>query len=278
MKAHCGRNLWIVEVAYGNRPFEVTDENNPQHIQLRTTEELWHKENMVNIAMAHISRQRPDWWAAAWIDADIEFLNPNWLVETWHQLQHYDIVQMFDTCVDLGPYHETLEVHRGFAWCYCTGKPFNAKYGPFWHPGYSWSARRSALDHLGGLIDHSILGAGDHHMALAFINRAELSLPGDIHQNYRDMVMRFQTRAERYIRRNIGFTPGTILHYFHGPKKARKYIERWKILVDDKYNPLVDVSYDSQGLLQLDPENIRLRDDIRAYFRQRNEDTLEDIS
>src|ERR1017187_6574648 len=39
--------LHVGELAYGDRPFEVTG-NDPLDIQLRTEHELWHKENLLN--------------------------------------------------------------------------------------------------------------------------------------------------------------------------------------------------------------------------------------
>jgi hypothetical protein len=39
-----------VELAYGDRPFEVTEADFPNVLQLRTECELWHKENLINVA------------------------------------------------------------------------------------------------------------------------------------------------------------------------------------------------------------------------------------
>lgn len=271
-----GIDPYVVELGYGKRAFEVSQTDHPRHIQLRTTHELWHKENMINIAMQQIAIDNPNYWGVVWIDADIQFINRTWLQETYHQLQHYDFVQCFDTAIDLGPDNETLEVHRGFVWCYDQCLPFGNAYSPFWHPGYCWAARREAIDKLGGLLEHGILGAGDHHMALALIGKAKWSLPGKIHPNYTKMVMDWEENAETYIKRNIGYVKGTILHHYHGPKAARKYVERWDILVKHKYDPTKDVKYDTQGILQLSDQKIGLRDDIRKYFRQRKEDAIVD--
>ncbi|WP_250481359.1 hypothetical protein, partial [Caballeronia sp. GAOx1] len=62
-------NLWVCEVAYGNRPFAVTEKDNPFHIQLRTESELWHKENALNIAFSHICQIRPEAEYFAWVDS-----------------------------------------------------------------------------------------------------------------------------------------------------------------------------------------------------------------
>ncbi|MCX6612676.1 MAG: hypothetical protein NTW74_17725, partial [Acidobacteria bacterium] len=80
---------WTVEVAYGNRPFAVTDPSNPRHLQVRTSSELWHKENALNLLFAHVLRHNPDAEYFAWVDADVTFARPDWAYETIQQLQHY---------------------------------------------------------------------------------------------------------------------------------------------------------------------------------------------
>ena len=52
----------VVELAQGRRPFEITEECNPKHLQLRSYEELWFKENMINLG---ISRLPADWNSVA---------------------------------------------------------------------------------------------------------------------------------------------------------------------------------------------------------------------
>jgi hypothetical protein len=76
------------------------------------------------------------------------------------------------------------------------------------------------------------------------------------------------------VRRNIGYVDCHALHHFHGSKQLRGYGERWKILRDHNYDPARDVYRDSQGILQLRPDRIGLRDDIRRYFDSRTEDDI----
>jgi hypothetical protein len=72
---------------------------------------------------------------------------------------------------------------------------------------------------------------------------------------------------------------GLGLHYFHGAKRQRGYADRWRILAENRFNPDDDLSRDAQGLYQLmdrhEPRNVRLRDQLRHYFRSRNEDSIE---
>jgi len=55
----------------------------------------------------------------------------------------------------------------------------------------------------------------------------------------------------------------------------RHYSDRWKILVDNKYNPESDLKRDAQGLYSLTDRSPGLRDGIRTYFRSRNEDSID---
>lgn len=270
-------NILTVELQLGDRPHEC---HGGQTVQFRHWDELWHKENMINQG---IERLPDSWEYVAILDCDVFFLNNNWLEETAHALQRYMVVQPWQTCLDLGPNGETLQVHNSFVFSYLTGLPFGkSKYGyyhyPFWHPGFAWAYRREAIDHLGGMLDHAILGSGDHHMAMGLIGRMAASYPEQMSQPYKDRCLQWEYRAEKHIKRDIGYVPGTLGHWWHGKKKTRFYVERWKILTDNNYNPETDVKRDWQGLYQLEvttPRQIKLRDDIRRYFNSRLEDSID---
>jgi hypothetical protein len=291
-----GARMITVEQAFGERPFEITDAENPQHVQIRTVDELWHKENMINIGINYASQVWPDWKYCAWIDADVMPMTGSvrvWLEETVQQLQHYHVVQMFESAFDLDPNGTvTSGAMTSFMSRYVKSGYQSPKRGGYWkedayhelhgHPGYAWAATREALDNLGGpiggpLIDFAILGAGDRHMALGLIGCMEQSFE-HLNEQYRNALMQWQRRAERWVKRDVGFVPGSIYHFWHGKKKDRGYTDRWKILRDANFDPLYDLTRDSQGLLKLetwDERQMKLRDQIRGYFRSRNEDSID---
>lgn len=272
-----GARLWTCEVAFGDRPFEITDANNPQHLQLRTINELWHKERALNLMVNRVTEQFPDWKYVAWVDADIEFQSDQWIAESVHQLQHYEVVQLFQNAVDLGPTGEALAIHYGFAYSYRTGREFKQGYSN-WHPGFAWAITREAYDKL-PFLDIGILGSGDRHMAGAWIHKVEETVSKEMSGPYLRELQDYQRQAERYIRRDIGYVPGMIQHFWHGKKRDRRYQDRWKILTETQFDPDKDIRPDSYGLYQLvdhgDIRSIELRDRIRDYFRMRNEDSID---
>jgi hypothetical protein len=279
-----GAQLHVAEAAFGARPFEVTG---PGDLQLRTSHELWHKENLLNLL---INRLPADAEYVAWVDADLTFARPDWAAETVHQLQHFPIVQMWSHCQDLSSRHAVVQDENGSE--HLPSMAYQHVHGgsPAWsriaygrhpgHCGYAWAARRKTLDALGGLIDFSICGANDHHMARAFLGEVGSSIHGASSPGLKRALQVWGDRADRVIRRDLGYVDGLVLHHWHGPKSGRGYRSRWRILTDSQFDPAADICRDAQGVYQLvddgTPRMAKLRDDLRLYFRQRREDQLSD--
>ncbi len=268
MRANPKVFLLTVELQQGHRNF-ATDAT----VKLKTTHEIWHKENLINIGVQHLPQ---NWKYMAWIDSDISFANENWVEETLEQLQTYSVVQLFTHAIDLGPNKEVMQTHTGFAYMYCRGETWKKPgYGKYWHSGYAYAITRTAYNAIGGLIDFAILGSADFHMAMSFVGMADKTLNEKLHPNYKKLVMIFQDRCERHLKRNFGYVNGVILHEFHGSKKNRFYQERWKILVNNEFDPITDIKKDCNDLWQLENVKFRMRDEIRKYFRSRNEDSID---
>lgn len=296
--------LTTVELAFGARIWEVTEPDNPRHVQLRTNSELWHKENLINLGVARLPR---DWEYAAWIDADVTFQRPDWAQATLQALQHYEVVQPWSTAQDLDAKHDVMATFRSFCRCYRdyvdnppaksamiprevvyagsgypspVPDPLPYAYHGYWHPGFAWAIRRDAWEQIGGLIDFAVLGAADFYMAWGLIGQLDTHLyhieidrdsMGGYTSAYLKSLMVWQEKAKCLLR-NIGYVPGTLLHHWHGPKAKRGYNSRESILITEKYDPEQDLIRDWQGVFRLKKNRISLRDKIRAYFQARDED------
>uniref|UniRef100_A0A6C0CTW6 Glycosyltransferase n=1 Tax=viral metagenome TaxID=1070528 RepID=A0A6C0CTW6_9ZZZZ len=262
----------IVEGTPKGMPFDLPTFSDKifLHIKVELSDRIWIKENLINLAIKNLPKE---WYYVAWIDADLTFLNEHWIDETIKQLKQDDIVQLFDSAMNLGPNGETLKIDKGFVYQYLkSGHEYikTYKYG-FWHPGYAWACNRFAYEKMGKLIDFGILGSGDHHMALAWIGKVECSHPGNIHLDYMIALKDFQDRCKNI---KLGYIPGTILHHYHGSIADRRYQERWQILTKNQYSPIKDIAYKENGLLYLTEKGKRFQEPIDDYFRGRREDQV----
>lgn len=303
--------LHMVELAYGDRPFEVTNKDlYPLDVQIRTPHrlsmggaELFHKENLSNIGVASFP---PGWKYGGVCDADFHFSRHDLGLETIHQLQHYDWVQMFSGYTNVSGETEPGYGHRqighmsnGFAYGYVrNGCTLPAGYNGGWSeppnsgvqsgvsmkwigsPGGAWAFRRESFDAVGGMLDRCILGTADWYMAFGLAGHV---LDAEVEKRlgkkvtkytpaYLAYIRAWQKQAAIAIKGNIGYVDCYAIHHFHGPIKKRGYSTRDDVLINNEYSPITDVSYDWQRLLQLTTEKPRLRDAIRAYFLSRSED------
>jgi hypothetical protein len=261
--------LYVVEMAYGTQQFLMTQSKNPRHLQLRTDTPIWHKENMINLGVHKLLPH--DWKAFAWIDADVEFDSPTWALDTLRILNgECDIVQIFSHCVDMDPKERPMSVFQSAGFQYSKRVPFGTGKN-LWHPGYAWACTRDAYQIMGGLYDQAILGSGDNIMMLSLIQNGHKAINPDSTDGYRASVRDFQLWVKDL---RFGYVPGVIRHFFHGHKHNRKYMDRWKILVDYKYDPKYFVQYTDDGILVPCPGTFPkgLKREIMKYFAERNED------
>jgi hypothetical protein len=292
--------LHFVELAYGDRPFEVTHRG---ETQLRTKSELFHKENLANLAVRSFP---PDWQYGALIDADFHFTRHDIGLETIHQLQHSPWVQMFSSYINLSGEAELGHGHRpigqlsnGFAYSFVQGGcrlpdgyhggwaepasgggPTSGALPWIGAPGGAWAFTREGFEAVGGFMDKCPLGSADWFMAFGLAGHTNLldveKLRGKkahlYAPEYLAYVEAWQKQAALNLRGNIGYVDSFALHHYHGPLLKRGYSTRDDILIENNYSPVTDVSYDWQGVLQLTAHKPKLRDAIRLYFLSRNED------
>jgi len=261
--------LYVVEMVYGDQQFYVTEKGNKRHLQIRADIPLWHKENMINMGIRKLLPK--NWRAVAWIDADIEFENASWAMDALKVLNgSRDIVQLFSHAVDMDKQQNAMSIFPSFGFQYTKKRPYGAPGINMWHPGYAWACTRRAYDKMGGLYDKSILGAGDHNMSFSLIEKGVKSVNIDATDGYKESIQEFENRTKGL---RLGYVPGVIRHHFHGLKKNRKYMERWRILIDNAYDPYQHVTYRQDGLLIPTATcPARLLEQILQYFKERNED------
>ena len=272
--------LIVIEASNNKEEFDLPENIDGvfDHIAIYIKNIIWIKENLINIAINKLPKY---WKYCSWVDADLTFLNTNWVNDTIKELDNCDALQLFESAVNLGPTGETFKLDQGFVKQYKTSDreyDRSHKYG-YWHPGYGWAINRKLYDkfvaknsHI--LPDFAILGSGDHHMSLSFIGCANNSYPDNISDEYKEKIKNYEKVCKK-IGISLGYINGTIVHHWHGSLKNRKYVERWQIFIDNNYNPYTDIKYDENGIIELTEEGTKLIEPIVKYFDERKEDSVE---
>lgn len=281
---NAGAIAYHIEATFGHRSEVYVEHISDRHIiiHVRTPTQVWLKENLQNVAMSYLPANAK---YIACVDPDIRFLRDDIVGEIIQQLQHFDVVQCFTKAWDMNKDFEVFSLSYGFVHDWLNGVPrqkphcdyYYSHGGKFnrYHTGYAWAYRREALDALGGLIDIGILGSGDNHSAHCLIGEWEKSVNMGVTADYKDVLKTWQDRALKYVKKNIGYVKGDIVHKWHGAKSTRGYKSRWQILVEEKFSPKTDIKKDINGIWQLVTESerqIRLKTKIREYFRSRDDD------
>ncbi len=285
--ADSGVQLLTVEIAFGDRAFEVTDATNPWNLQLRTQTEMWHKERSINLGIQRLLQMYPFAKYIAWIDADVTFTRPDWAQETLHMLQHHPVIQLFGTTSFLDPNGHVIwtcnSCFREFSEKgYLQGASTLAvEYDTGGHPGLAWAATRSALDHLGNLIDFCIAGSGDSHMANALKGAWDRGVGVDSRRNLDGFSAGFRSRLEGWGHQaaqfggNIGYVPGNIVHHWHGKSDKRGYKPRMDILQKWQFDPARDLTFDAQGLYRFTGTKPGMEAELKRTMISRNEDSID---
>ncbi len=261
-----------------NREAELPDWSDRifRHLKFDLKSPIWVKENLINLGIDSLEEE---WEYAAWIDKDIQFLNPNWSCETIQKLNECDILQPWSRVIFLAANHEVESVEgvtdfqlEGFSFLedsrgvmsFCNALEFPEKKG---HMGYAWAIRKSYYRKLGKLFDGCILGGGDSVLSCSIEVSRGLNprIEGDLIV-HRDFLEQY---AERFLNVRTGFVGGTIVHHHHGNLNARQYLDRYLILEKGGYDPSVDLVYAENGTLCL--ANERLEKSLLDYFYSREE-------
>lgn len=282
--------LHIGELAYGNRPFEVTSSDDPNAVQLRTNSEMWHKENVLNRVVQSFPAE---WRYGGYWDADMHPTRHDWAIEAIHKLQHHPWVQLFSNYGAMSADHRPLSLRSSFAYNYVnrtgafrasdqhTGptdgylQMISKRAAPPYSgaPGGGWAFTREGFSATGGMLDTCILGSGDWHMAFGLIGEKDLHTEmRKCASAYVESIHRWQDRAFAAIRGNIGYIDCFATHGFHGSYATRGYGTRSNILIKHCYDPYTDIARDWQGIYRWVGNKSSFEGEVRRYFTSRAED------
>lgn len=279
-----GLKLITVELAYGNRKFELSDSNADILIQIRGDENniMWQKEAMINIALKHLPT---DCDKVAWLDADIIFKNDNWIEETSKKLEMYTVVQPFDTVAFLPRNKTSINLDKikfknkekgklqGRAYKLSTSKSKNST-GNLLKKGFmgcALAARRDVFDDI-GLYDKNILGSNDGIIfGFLYGDKNILERINSTNKSRVDQDKYFEKIYPR-TKGSVSYTNGTIFHLWHGHIRNRYYIERDEIYKRNNFDPNADIKLNKDGIYEWSSDKTDLHKEVKNYFAVRREE------
>ena len=248
-----------------------------RHLKFDLQSPIWVKENLINLGIESLG---VDWEFAAWIDKDIQFINPDWAEETMLKLEESDILQPWSRILFMNKNHEVDDTisklpryqslvtlgrmnERGwYSFCYqgeCHGQM-----------GHAWAIRRTFFKKIGKLYDVCISGSGDQPMSMAIRQargKNDFILNGMPFPGYESAL--FQRYAGLFEGVKTAHVTGTIIHHHHGELTKRSYAERHQLVLDQGFDPERDLSYAANGTIRM--HNEKLERDLLEYFYSREE-------
>lgn len=221
---------------------------------------LWQKERLLNLLVEQLP---PDVDKVAWIDADVLFLDGAWPERLCAALERRPVVQLWDRwhCTDaVGCVGEVLN----------SVGPGGERYGKQQSsPGGAWAARRDVFP----LYDRHIVGSGDAMALEAWLGLSESYCMSCMTDAMRTDYDVWKADAWRKVQGSIGALPGDLVHLYHGTRRNRRYVDRWRPVLAAGYDPRQHVAVDEQGLLAwTDSAPPQLVEFVREYFTSRQED------
>jgi hypothetical protein len=230
--------VYLVELVPYLAGFSVTKANCSAHLQIQldsTAPRFWYKENLLNIG---VERLLPlNWKAVAWVDSDVEFDNPLWAFHALKLLNGVkDAVQLFSHAIFLDEKNHTERTFTGYAYNFVHGLQYEGYGNDLWHPGFGWAYSRQAFDQMGGFYEREISGLGDGIMAHSLRGGFDWSTYGmgfSSDGHYRE-ILAYNDSCRNL---KMGYVPGILKHYFHGPFTSRNYGDRRRNFNEHKFDP-----------------------------------------
>lgn len=263
-----GVRLVTVECVFPTQEFQVTKPNHPDHIQVYSRTPLWLKENLINLGWARCHTPY-----VMWSDMDLTFEH-GWVNETIALLQHPD-------CQAAIPFSllllEGSDGHPKYQQYHTMANRATASHPklPYTPPligecnGGAWAFQRDALRRIGGLFDQHILGDGDDVLAFSLQRRPDVAIRTGMHPHTSQAIQEWSQRVQGW---KTGAVRSVARHQWHGAVIGRGYDDRWKILIEEQFDPAADLVRNEYGVWECTKASLNAR--ITAYFHSRQEDAV----
>jgi hypothetical protein len=278
-------NIPLVAVEVSSHDFELDNSDADILVQLPSHSVLWHKERLLNIALAHVPKHVQH---IAWLDCDVIFERTDWPMLLAYELRSKQLVQLFSTMHDI---HDSRDIAAAQSDEHCpTGRGISYLHvNDIYEPGdftpsttgemrrglfgLAWGSRRALLERH-GFYDALIVGSGDRAMACAGLGRFESAI-ATAHLDARraDHYLHWARPFFQEVAGSIGFLDQRLFHLWHGEIPNRRYIERHALFAQFGFNPATDIALDEHQVWRWQPGTDEMHNFLKGYFTSRNEDS-----
>jgi len=267
-----GIPLVIVEARFDGEGTALPDRHGALRVPARDV--MWQKERLLDLGTGWLPARCTK---VAWLDADVIFEDEGWAAATSERLESAVVVQPFAEVVRLSREPSAPgDVFESFGAVFAN-RPEALGLGKFerhGHTGFAWAARRDVIARH-GFYDACIAGSGDHMMAHAFAGDWESPcISRIVGRGGRHLAhfRRWCRRLHQDVGARLSFTPGRVLHLWHGSMENRRYAQRNKELYDLAFDPREDIRISATGCWEWASDKPALHAWARRYFAERRED------
>lgn len=114
-------------------------------------------------------------------------------------------------------------------------------------------------------------------MLCAWEGRKELSESLKLGTAWEEHYRAWAAHSYEQVQKSLACLPSDVVHLYHGSRPNRQYVERYRILHENAYDPVRDVEIDPEaGLLQWSDDARERKPDlvcrVAEYFERRRED------
>jgi len=249
--------------------FETKNRKNWKQLKVSQEHILFQRESCINLIEKFIPSQ---FTKIAWIDPDLHFTNQNWYEDTSKKLDKFKLVQLFDSYIATDRYGRyTNEIPSMMKMGGPTKKiPGRVHIG---QPGAAWAARREFWKH-GGLYHYSVMGGGDTALIYSLYDEINdpsvMEMSGIFDINHPRLYRNWKDGLTSYVNKEVSYTPGKIVHEWHGDRTGRNYGKRYDLIKNMDREKCLTIG--SQGLTEIVNVNQYVYQNIFDYFKNRNED------
>ena len=272
----------VVELVFDGVKPELNQRDADIHIVVNGNDShlMWQKEALLNIALNYVPDQCT---YVAWLDNDVCFERDDWVETCRSELTRHVVVQPFSHFRQLSSewglqFADPVQMARSVINQKQSFAAGFSRFGtthirPYGFTGCAWAARKEFLLDC-KFFPFMILGDGDSFHAYAFtgaehfLNRVAGDFPTGLIDEYREWA----GKVTQLTGGRVGLVEGNLYHLYHGSQDKRRYGLRRTILKAHDYQPSRDVRLQSSGVLCWNTPKHGLRNDIRSYFYEREED------